>query len=328
MRYPILAAGLLAITPASAQDLPVLTVYTYDSFLADWGPGPLIEAAFEANCACDLQFVAAGDGAALLGRIRLEGARGEADVVLGLDTNLIAAANATGLFAPHGLAAPDLDMPVDWSDTTFLPYDWGYFAFVHNADHENVPTDFRALGASDTTIVIQDPRSSTPGLGLLMWVKAAYGDEAPAIWDALADNVITVTPGWSEAYGLFLEGEADMVLSYTTSPAYHLIAEEDASKTAAAFTEGHYLQVEVAAQLASSDQPKLSKMFLDFMLTDAFQTVIPTTNWMYPVVTPQGGLPDGFETLIQPDRALLLSPEDAAKARDGALDEWLTALSR
>ena len=42
---------------------------------------------------------------------------------------------------------------------------------------------------------------------------------------------MTVTKGWSEAYGLFLEGEADMVLSYTTSPAYHLIAEEDATKT-------------------------------------------------------------------------------------------------
>jgi ABC-type thiamine transport system substrate-binding protein len=50
---------------------------------------------------------------------------------------------------------------------------------------------------------------------------------AGEIWEALADNIVTVTPGWSEAYGLFLEGEADMVLSYTTSPAYHLIAEED-----------------------------------------------------------------------------------------------------
>ncbi|MBT8460471.1 MAG: thiamine ABC transporter substrate binding subunit [Boseongicola sp.] len=328
MRYPILAAGLLAVIPASAQDLPILTVYTYDSFVADWGPGPAIEAAFEETCACDLQFIAAGDGAALLGRVRLEGSRSDADVVLGLDTNLIAAANETGLFVPHGIETPGLDMPVEWSDANFLPYDWGYFAFVHNVDQENIPTDFRTLAASDTTIVIQDPRSSTPGLGLLMWVKAAYGDEAPAIWEALADNVVTVTPGWSEAYGLFLEGEADMVLSYTTSPAYHLIAEEDSSKAAAPFTEGHYLQVEVAGKLASSDQPVLASTFLDFMLTDAFQTVIPTTNWMYPAVIPEVGLPDGFETLVQPSQALLLSPEAAAAARDGALDEWLTALSR
>ena len=36
-----------------------------------------------------------------------------------------------------------------------------------------------------------------------------------------------MTQGWSEAYGLFLKGEADMVLSYTTSPAYHIAVEKD-----------------------------------------------------------------------------------------------------
>jgi thiamine transport system substrate-binding protein len=57
---------------------PVLTVLTYDSFTSDWGPGPQIETAFEATCGCDLRFVPAGDGAALLARVRLEGARSEA----------------------------------------------------------------------------------------------------------------------------------------------------------------------------------------------------------------------------------------------------------
>lgn len=329
MRKSLLCVGLLlAAGAAQAEDKPTLTVMTYDSFVADWGPGPQVEAAFEAVCECDLEFVAAGDGAALLARVKLEGARSEADVVLGLDTNLIAAASETGLFKTHGMAQAPFDLPVDWNDPTFLPYDWGYFAFVHNADMAEVPGDMKALGASDAKIVIQDPRSSTPGLGLLMWVKAAYGDEAPAVWEALADNVVTVTPGWSEAYGMFLEGEADMVLSYTTSPAYHLIAEEDDSKAAALFSEGHYMQVEVAGVLQSTDQPVLAETFLSFMVSDAFQSIIPTTNWMYPATLPEGGLPEGFETLIQPAKALLMSPEDAAAQRDAALDEWLTALSR
>ncbi|NNL73733.1 MAG: thiamine ABC transporter substrate binding subunit [Silicimonas sp.] len=329
MRSPILlAAGLLATTQAVAQEKPVLTVMTYDSFVSDWGPGPAVETAFEKICTCDLQFVAAGDGAALLARVRLEGARSEADVVLGLDTNLTAAADDTGLFAPHGIDDLSLSLPVEWDDPTFLPYDWGYFAFVHDAALKDVPADFRMLGDSDTTIVVQDPRSSTPGLGLLLWVKSAYGDDAPAIWEALADNIVTVTPGWSEAYGLFLEGEADMVLSYTTSPAYHLIAEEDESKTAAAFDEGHYMQIEVAGVLAASDQPELAHEFMAFMLTDAFQSVIPTTNWMYPAKTPDEGLPTGFDTLVMPSKALIFSPEDAAAVRNAALEEWLSALSR
>lgn len=329
MRFPILlAAGLLATSAAMAQDKPVLTVMTYDSFVAEWGPGPVIEAAFEETCDCDLRFVAAGDGAALLARIRLEGSRSEADVVLGLDTNLTSVALETGLFTSHGMDTTELDLPIAWDDPVFLPYDWGYFAFVYREGLSEVPTNFRELGASDTKIVIQDPRSSTPGLGLLYWVKAAYGDEAKEIWESLEDNIVTVTPGWTEAYGLFLEGEADMVLSYTTSPAYHLIAEGDAGKSSAAFEEGHYLQIEVAGKLKATDQPELADRFLQFVLSDAFQSVIPTTNWMYPAKLPEGGLPEGFETLIQPSKALLLSPKDAASARDAAVDEWLGALSR
>ncbi len=325
MKYLAFAAGILSAGAAMANT-PQLTVYTYDSFVSDWGPGPAVEAAFEETCGCDLVFVGAGDGAALLARLKLEGARSEADIVLGLDTNLTAAATETGLFAPHAVSTA-FDLPITWTDETFVPFDWGYFAFVHNTDL-TAPANFQALADSDLSIVIQDPRSSTPGLGLLMWVKSAYGNDAPVIWEGLSDNIVTVTKGWSEAYGLFLEGEADMVLSYTTSPAYHLIAEEDASKTAAAFDEGHYMQIEVAGKLASTDQPELADQFLAFMVSDAFQSVIPTTNWMYPAVTPAGGLPEGFETLITPDTALLVPSAEAPALRDEALSEWLGALSQ
>ena len=326
IKTPLSVAAALALGGAAQADTPILTVMTYDSFVSDWGPGPAIEAAFEETCGCDLQFVGAGDGAALLARLQLEGPRTEADIVLGLDTNLTEAARQTGLFAPHGVSA-ELDLPVTWNDPDFLPFDWGYFAFVGNAG-AIAPTSLQGLASSDVKIVIQDPRSSTPGLGLMMWVKAAYGDEAPRLWSDLADNIVTVTPGWSEAYGLFLEGEADAVLSYTTSPAYHLIAEEDDSKIAWSFEEGHYMQVEVAGKVASTDQPELSDQFLAFMVSDAFQSVIPTTNWMYPAVIPEAGLPEGFDTLVSPKASLLMSPEEAASIRDVALDEWRSALSQ
>ncbi|MEL7114969.1 MAG: thiamine ABC transporter substrate binding subunit [Pseudomonadota bacterium] len=329
MRHLTFSLAVLAASSAAAEDLPVLSVMTYDSFVSDWGPGPAVEAAFEATCDCDLQFVGAGDGAALLARLRLEGARTDTDIVLGLDTNLTAVAMETGLFAPHGMAEVATNVPNGWDDATFLPFDWGYFAFVYDTTKvAEPPTSFEALADSDLSIVIQDPRSSTPGLGLLLWVETLYGDASGDMWSALADNVLTVTKGWSEAYGLFLEGEPDMVLSYTTSPAYHLIAEEDPTKAAAAFEAGHYMQIEVAGKLASSDQPDLADQFLAFMVSDAFQEIIPTTNWMYPAVTPSAGLPDGFETLIQPDTALIYSAQEAQDARDAALEKWLTALSQ
>jgi thiamine transport system substrate-binding protein len=322
-----LSAAFACFASLAAAQTPVLDVYTYDSFASEWGPGPAIEKGFEESCGCDLRFVTAGDGAALLARLQLEGAASTADVILGLDTNLTAQAAATGLFAPHGQPAVT-GLPVPYDDANFLPFDWGWFAFVHQTSLANPPKSFEELAASDLKIVIQDPRSSTTGLGLVMWVKSAYGDRAAEIWGGLKDNIVTVTPGWSEAYGLFLEGEADMVLSYTTSPAYHLIAEGDATKTAAAFEEGHYLQIEVAGKLAASDQPALADAFLAYLAGNAAQAVIPTTNWMYPANPLAEGLPQGFETLIQPEKSLLFSQEEAGAMRDAAVAEWQAALAQ
>ncbi len=322
-KFLLAAALCLPFSNATAE---TLTVYTYDSFVSDWGPGPQIKAAFEAECGCDLRFISAGDGAAMLSRLRLEGTRSEADLVLGLDNALMAQARDTGLFAPLATPPEGLALPVDWADDTFLPYDWGYLAFIYdNTKLTTPPTSFAALAESDLSIVIQDPRTSTPGLGLALWVKAAYGESAAGIWRGLADNIVTVTKGWSEAYGMFLEGEADMVLSYTTSPAYHLIAEDDPGKSAAAFTEGHYLQVEVAAKLLHSRHSALADQFLAFITTDAFQSVIPETNWMYPATnTP---VPEGFNAMITPtpvDGPLTVS--DAT--RKAVVAEWVAALSQ
>ena len=126
-------------------------------------------------------------------------------------------------------------------------------------------------------------------------------------------ETVTVTKGWSEAYGLFLKGESDLVLSYTTSPAYHIIAEKKDNYAAANFAEGHYLQVEVAARTAASKQPELAEKFLKFMISPAFQNAIPTGNWMYPVT--DAALPAGFEQLNKPQTALEFTPQQVAAQR-------------
>ncbi|BEM12225.1 thiamine transporter substrate binding subunit [Serratia marcescens] len=318
---------LLCAAPVFAK--PTLTVYTYDSFAADWGPGPAVKKAFEAECDCELKFVALEDGVSLLNRLRMEGKNSAADVVLGLDNNLLQAAQQTGLFAPSGVDTAKLTVPGGWQDTTFVPYDYGYFAFVYNKEKlKNPPKSLQELISSDRDwkVIYEDPRTSTPGLGLLLWMQKVYGDKAPAAWQQLAKKTVTVTKGWSEAYGLFLKGEGDLVLSYTTSPAYHLIAEKKDLYAAATFSEGHYLQVEVAGKLKAAKQPELAERFMQFMVTPAFQNAIPTGNWMYPVInTP---LPVGFEQMNVPQTALQYSAEEVATQRGGWIRAWQTAVSR
>lgn len=324
-----LAAMLLSFAASAAS--PKLTVYTYDSFTSDWGPGPKVKKAFEARCNCELELVGLEDGVSILNRLRLEGENTRADLLLGIDTNLTAEARETGLFEAHGITLDHSTLPRPWRDELFLPYDYGYFAFVYNREKlDKVPSSLHELVDDEDgpTLLIQDPRTSTPGLGLLLWVKKIYGDRAGEAWAKLAPRIVTVSKGWSEAYGLFLKGEADMVLSYTTSPAYHMIAEDDARFAAARFDEGHYQQIEVAGMLAGSDNKALAREFLRFMISEEFQQIIPTTNWMFPAALDKSKLPAEFSRLVDPSPALLFDDEEVMKRRRAWIDEWLEVMSR
>jgi thiamine transport system substrate-binding protein len=324
----VLPVLLLVAVPAFAAK-PILTVYTYDSFSADWGPGPAVKKAFEAQCDCELKYVALEDGVSLLNRVRMEGKNSKADVVLGLDNNLVQAAEKTGLFAKSSVDTHALQLPDGWHNDTFIPFDYGYFAFVYDKNKlKNPPKSLKELVESPEKwrVIYEDPRTSTPGLGLLLWMQKVYGENAPDAWQKLAQKTVTVTKGWSEAYGLFLKGEGDLVLSYTTSPAYHIIEEKKENYAAAEFSEGHYLQVEVAAQLASSKQPKLAQQFMQFMVSPAFQQTIPTGNWMYPVI--KSDLPAGYQALQVPAKALQFTPADVANHRAAWISAWQRAVSR
>jgi len=321
--------SLLLLLAAPVFAKPVLTVYTYDSFTADWGPGPAVKKAFEAQCDCELKLVALEDGVSLLNRLRMEGKNSKADVVLGLDNNLLEAATQTKLFAKSGIPVGAVKVPGGWHNDTFVPYDYGWFAFVYDKNRlKNPPKSLKELVESDKKwrVIYQDPRTSTPGLGLLLWMQKVYGDGAPQAWQKLAAKTVTVTKGWSEAYGLFLKGESDMVLSYTTSPAYHLIEEKKENIAAANFSEGHYLQVEVAARTAASKQPELAEKFLKFMLSPGFQNTIATGNWMYPVS--DVALPAGFDQLVKPQTTLEFTPQEVATRRAAWISAWLRAVSR
>ncbi len=311
-----------------SEDRQNLVVYTYDSFNSDWGPGPQLEKAFENICDCDLKFVTAGDGAALLAKLRLEGKKTKADVVVGLDTNLLQSAKDSGLFSPHSLNI-SLDLPIAWKDEIFMPFDWGYFSFVFDKRKTtNIPKSFDELANSDLKIAIQDPRSSTPGLGLVLWIEKLYNIESKNFWQQIADNVVTVTPGWSEAYGLFIEGEVDGVLSYTTSPAYHKVAENDNSKVAAIFDEGHLMQIEVGAILEKSKQKRLAADFLAFMTSSEAQSIIPTTNWMYPAKQPDIELPAAFKEGLTEIKPIYLDPNTASSLKVSAIEVWKRELRK
>ena len=305
-----------------------LTIYTYDSFVSEWGPGPIIEKIFEEKYNADVDFVAVDSAATLLNKVILEGDTSKADIVLGLDMNLFDLAEQSGLFTSHNIKDINnlINLPLKWESNKFVPYNYGYFSFVYNkANLETPPKSMDELiNSTNARIVIQDPRTSTPGLGLLTWMKALYGDKAGDEWKKLNKKIISVTKGWTDAYyNFFMAGEADMVLSYTTSPAAHIMFEERYDILATTFEEGNYITIEFAGILNNSQNKDLANKFLNFMLSEEFQSVIPSTNIMYPVTNIKD-LPEAFDKLDVPN-FIQMDPKEINKNKEKWIDEWLNA---
>jgi thiamine transport system substrate-binding protein len=107
-----------------------------------------------------------------------------------------------------------------------------------------------------------------------------------------------------------------------------MIADKTERYQAMKFSEGHYLQVEVAGIIANSPEKALAQRFLAFMIGPGFQDTIPENNWMFPVSATTAPLPDAFGKLVVPDKTFLYSPEEVAAHRRQWIDEWLNAMSK
>lgn len=326
-----LASNAAFAAPAAEQE-PGLVLYAYDSFVAEWGPAGKVIPTFESQHGARVKVVSVGDAGQVLNRAVLEKGRPQADVLVGIDNNLLARALEEGVLESY--RSPHLDRVPQAlrlePEGAVTPFDYGYFAFVVDSQALASPprsleelTDPRLRGK----IIVEDPRTSSPGLGLLLWTVAVYGEGYLDYWKRLAPNLLTITEGWDTAYGMFTSGEAPLVLSYTTSPAYHLEYEGSERYRALVFPEGHYLQVEGMGLVRGAPHGKLARAFLDFVLSPEFQEEIPLTNWMYPV-DPQVRTPPSFRLAPQPGRPLSLPAAEVRRSQERWIDGWLRVVSR
>lgn len=279
--FSTVCLSLVSLSTAFANK-PTLNVYTYSSF----GGKSKLKKAFEEKCECEVNFEKFDDALLVFNKLRLDGKKSKADVLVGLDSNLIPEAEKSGLFAVNNVDLDVLQLPIKWKNHTFLPYDFGEFAFIYNKDKlKNPPKSLNELiDRQDLSVIYQDPRTSSVGRGLLLWVNSVYPqDQVVNAWKKLAKHTVTVTKGWSEAYGAFLKGESDLVLSYNTSPLYHQVNENDYKYVATKFSQGGVLQIEVAAKLKNSQQGKLADQFLAFLISPEAQKIIALSNVMLPV---------------------------------------------
>ena len=310
-----------------------ITVYAYDAFCGDWGPGQKVVEAFKEKTGIDVNLVSAGDAIEMLTKAELEKDNPKADVIIGISDDMAVKAYNSDLFDSYD--SPVLnDIPEFLQfdkQNRLLPFDYGNFAFVY--DSEKISQADLPKSLEDLTdpkykdkVLLIDPRTSSVGLGLLIWTRELFGDDYLNWWENMKDNALTITEGWSSAYGMFTAGEAPITLSYTTSPVYHVMFEDTTRYQALIFDEGHSATIEGVGILKSSNKKDLAKQFVDFLLTDA-QLDIASANSMYPTNLATE-LPKAFDWAPKPQITLSLDANDIEDNLDTWLNEWTEVMSK
>jgi thiamine transport system substrate-binding protein len=308
-----------------------LVVYSYDSFEY---VAKATFPKFEKKYGVKVKLVTVGDAGQLLNRLILEKDHPQADVVIGIDNSLAAKAVKAGILEQY--KPKNIDIVPKWLidklDPTYhlIPYDYGYIAINYQITKVSEPPK----SLEDLTkpewkgkLIIEDPRTSSPGAAFLLWTIAVYGDDGYLYyWQKLKENGVQIVKGWSAAWDAFMNGEFPLVLSYSTSPAATVYYDNNTNVRAAAFTDGNYLQVEGAGIVKGTKKKELAEKFIEWLLTEDFQREVPTNQWMYPV-NPNVKLPDVYKYAISPDdiKPVSLDPDYVRENFDRWIREW-TAL--
>lgn len=295
-----------------------LAIITYDGFNSEYGLGRVILPKFEKACNCTVRVLASGDVGWVAAKSVMQKENPDADVVLGLDNSYRGEVSKHDLFEPYmpagyGLLSKD----VKDGDYRFIPYDYGFVALMYDSEKTGVyPKSLEEMADARFRgrIVMPDPLSSSTGRTFVFWAASEYGNGTKDYFSRLKPSILAVTPGWTEAYGMFTGGEAPYVISYTTSPAYHL-AFENSTRYKAVLFPRMYKQVEYVSLLKNSRNKALAEKFIDFMLSPEVQAEIPLGNFMYPSVSGTA-LPDAFSVVGYPEGI-------AAETEDTKwLDDW------
>ena len=305
---PLLLSFFLLLSFTSAQ---TLTVLTHDSFSISED----VTQSFTAETGIELEFLAAGDAGELVNRAILTKDAPLGDVLYGIDNSLLARAQNADIFEPY--TSPELEnvaealrlepqglvTPVDVGLVNFN-YDVSYF---EEAGLEP-PTDIAELSdeAYRGLAVVQNPATSSPGLAFMLATIDRFGEEGwLEYWAELRDNDLMVTAGWNDAYYTafsLYDGDRPIVLSYATSPAAEVMFAEEAlddAPSANLFCEACvYQQIEAAGILRGSENVEAAQMFIDYMLSEAFQADIPENMFVYPARSGVA-VPEAFNTYAQ-----------------------------
>jgi thiamine transport system substrate-binding protein len=290
------ANGTSGTTTGSASPSDTLTVATYSSFTGEGTAGNWLKSAFEDQYPeTTVEFVTPENGVNQYIQRAKQGAPIDADVYVGLNTSDLVRVSQALDETLFPTIADSLDragmvkdeLRVD-PDGRAIPYDTGYISLVYNEDEVDEPRTFESLLESryEGDLIAQNAQQSDPGQAFLLWSIITQGEDGYLnYWEQLLDNGVKVLSDWEPAYQAYMDGEAPMVVSYSTDQVFYHGPDVNMAKHQIGFLNDQgYANPETMALFADSENADLGRQFMNFMLTERAQSKIAVKNVQFPAV--------------------------------------------
>ncbi|WP_435180798.1 thiamine ABC transporter substrate-binding protein [Halorussus sp. AFM4] len=210
-----------------------------------------------------------------------------------------------------------------------IPYDTGYISLVYDESKlETPPTTFQDLLKEQYKgdLIVQNAKTAATGRAFLLWTVNTVGeDQYLDYWTKLKNNGVKILGSWSDAYTAYENGEAPMVVSYSTDQVYAHRQNKDLTKHQVGFLNDQgYANPEGMAKFANTDQSDLAEAFMDFMLSKQAQKQIAQLNVQFPA-TDWAPLGEEFRKYAkEPKNPVTFTYEEL----QGNLDQWVDSWAR
>ena len=321
-------------TTDSASQSGTLTVGTYSSFTGEGTAGNWLKSAFENEFSnATVEFTTPENGVNQYVQRARQNAPIDADLYVGLNTAELVRVRENlddPLFQP---VEDSLDRTDRLKETLRIdpqgravPYDTGYITLVYDENEVQNPGTFDALLASRYAgdLITQNAQQSDPGRAFLLWSIIAKGQNNYLdYWQRLLDNGVRVLSDWEPAYQAYTNGEAPMVVSYSTDQVYNHGPDVDMAKHQIGFlNEQGYANPEAMALFAEAENPDLGRRFMEFVLTEQAQAEIAVRNVQFPAI--RGVTPsEEFARYAQePPESVTFSYDELAGNVGTWVEEW------
>jgi thiamine transport system substrate-binding protein len=325
------------------EDPGTLVVATYDSFIdaPSSSPGAWIKERFEAETGAQLIWQTPPNEINYFIERANADVEADADVYVGLNTDDMIRIDENlesgSLFVEAGdLAGQDAireQLQFDPKGRA-VPYDTGYISLVWDATADDgefvAPETFDGLLESEYEgdLLAQNPSSTTGRAFLLHTVHEKGEDGFVDYWEALRDNGVRVLGDWDAAYTAYGDGEAPMVVSYSTDQVYANRYDQNMDRHQIRFLNDQgYANPEGMAQFADADNPDLAKQFMEFVLRPEVQGQIAVQNVQFPAI--EGAeLPEEYAQFAKvPPEPVTFTYDELKGSIEGWIDAWQRAFT-